>query len=374
MPQLELVIESGNNQFCAVNSLPGEDLVMRIQYRSSGSEPPVKAGKSITYPSILINIDVIDPDGTEIVSNYIINTDENGFGMYTFQAVENPGLYHVIATIDVSSYPEFGFWNAIDYQLNIIQISVTNIDATDPYNTIINFNSHTSLPSVTFTAHGNVIETLSDVTGEFSFSYNQESLIIGDNHLILTTPAGDLDIVASVEQMEAHDLEVSPSTVVANFDTNYILPSPITHEGHIFYNKITYQLSDSYILSVGKTVKLNSGLVKISTVEGTDVPSEIAMFGNEPMWSENHYFIQNGQSTYFTLTTTTEATIPPQSSHYRSKQIDYNNLYIDMSEITGFFNLYEIFYQYDPYTIYTWTLIPPTELELLIENTYKGGE
>jgi hypothetical protein len=124
MPELELVIESGDNQYCAVNSSPAEDLVMRIRYVISGTNPPAKDGKAITFPSVPVKIDVIDPDGISI-KNETISTDNNGIGTYNFTTGIKPGTYIAKASINSTEYPEFSGRNEIEFNIST-QITITN--------------------------------------------------------------------------------------------------------------------------------------------------------------------------------------------------------------------------------------------------------
>jgi hypothetical protein len=150
MPQLELVIESGDNQSCAVNTSPAEDLVMRIQYASTPSEPPVKNGKVITYPSVPINIEVTDPDGTVIITNYIVNTDENGLGKYTLPVCLNPGKYKVTATLDIFTYPEFSESYLLEYIINCVGLEIKVDDATiNESNLFAYLNIEPNMPNFT---------------------------------------------------------------------------------------------------------------------------------------------------------------------------------------------------------------------------------
>jgi hypothetical protein len=187
MPELELVIESGDNQYCAVNSSPAEDLVMRIRYVISGTNPPAKDGKAITFPSVPVKIDVIDPDGATTISNHTINTDANGLGRYTFTAGAKLGEYLARCNIDASVYPEFTGRNQIEFKVKTkLTLEVKNME------TIIEENTYDK-------AYITATPTMPDI----KIGVKEKSSLTGNMHYKLT--------VSYSRQTQSHSENFPPS-------------------------------------------------------------------------------------------------------------------------------------------------------------------
>ena len=346
MPKLELVIVSGDGQRCAVSSSPDAPLVAQIQY--VGAKGKTKG----SLPIIPLDVVVADPDGATIETTTINTEAGTGIARYNVTPMSESGTY----TVKVStSLAEFSGRNIVEFMVKSISVEIININAADPYNTIVNYRSSDLVDQVTFTTPGGIQDVLTNVNGDFSFVFNQEELEIGTNSINLVTslPSSIETEAVVTERIQAYDLEISPAVIVADG----VYPCPITHEGYVFYHQITYNVSFS-----GKTTLLKNGIVNISTILQPDIPSDIATIGSEPMWIENHPFEKGGQTiAEFDLINETE-TWPQQSANFRSKSADYNNWYENSEDLVGIFDLEDLTIEGGDLQ-----LVPPTELELIIE-------
>jgi hypothetical protein len=266
MPELELVIESGDNQYCAVNSSPAEDLVMRIRYVISGTNPPAKDGKAITFPSVPVKIDVIDPDGV-IITTTSINTNSSGLGSYKLITGDKSGKYIVKAKIDEVIYPEFASRNATKF--NVTFIELINIEATLP-------NADSSFT----TLENNIRFNVDFRPDEFDSEYNPkiEWEIQDDPDIDGTTPVFDVSSIKGNEVNIVVDIPLV--TVGRDYALNYKVRAKL-----VVNDKLTIYSSWKKIKQSEKD-KLRQQYIDMSK-------------NTTPAITE---FVNVGSSTYFNLT------------------------------------------------------------------------
>jgi len=167
----------------------------------------------------------------------------------------------------------------------VIGIEIMNIDATTPKQSIVNckvFPSTVVLDTVKFTAPGKT-ETKENVSGNFSFTFDQNKISVGDNKIKLSATVGDTSLLANCTATRIMKETPQASEIVfGRFDYEGMIIVPFNHFLKESYDEVKYSV---FVAPGSKTLYLRN-----STMESADNinPS----FGQPPVyiWTEYHYY------------------------------------------------------------------------------------
>ena len=216
--------------------------------------------------------------------------------------------------------------------MNIVPLRV---DATSPHVSRVFYRvepDNAVATSVTFTtpaSTGTGTQALSNVTGEFSFTFDEAQLPTGSSDFVLdwtpTNPYTPLDSTSvKVGATRASMVASGSSSLGAWVLAGDSAPTPTgtpngglvrismtPYELHEFYDKFSYSIP---VVAESQTIYAADNSVSIGTPELLALPSTIAGWGET-----HHYSYQSADYGSSSMTNATGATLPAQSGHFRSK-------------------------------------------------------
>lgn len=211
MPQLELVIVSGDGQICEVGTPPSEELIMKIQYVGGQL---TKESKSI-LPSIPLDVEVIDPDGATI-ENTTINTEAGtGIGIYSVSPMNEPGTYTYRFN---TTLPEFAGRNLIVYRVDFYEVKVKNgiIEVPEGSYDKANIKPTPEMPNLNVS-----IENSDKLTGNVQYSMNVHFEMETQNHTENFPASGYVTIPVN----EVWDVDFGTTFRGGTTTVNYLIES-----------------------------------------------------------------------------------------------------------------------------------------------------
>ena len=245
----------------------------------------------------------------------------------------------------------------------VMNIVPLRIDATSAHTSRIFFrvepaNAVASL--VTFTApilNGSITpQTQSNVSGEFSFNFDEAQLPSGSSNFVLQwTPGSNyialadttVNVAATRAPAQASNSTgvEAPVTIGDNTPTGTGGPDstvvfvPIAHNLNEYYEKFSYAIP---IVPESETIHVGFSTVNITTTDNAVVPSVIAG------WTENHYY-QDDNGTYGStiMQGNSQATLPAQTNWFQSKDLSSDLFFAPNHNLigVGFFNT--VFFELD---------------------------
>jgi len=181
--------------------------------------------------------------------------------------------------------------------VNLIKVEVVSVDASDPFNTNVNYRSSpqdTIISSATFTAPGKT-ETKYNLSGDFYFTYDQDDVPGGGSSTIRLEygDSGIIDCQVTPHSRTPHEEE----TLSAYFPAEGVGLRLYNHELTEVYEELTYSVAYS-----GKTKKIGSSIALMDF--GVDY-SSIAI------WGEQHKYSWDGGGTNWVDMSWASGWIPP---------------------------------------------------------------
>lgn len=217
----------------------------------------------------------------------------------------------------------------------VMNIVPVRVDATSPHSSRVFYRIEPDdavASSVTFagpTSTGTGTQTLSNVTGEFSFTFDEAELPAGSSSFVLNwTPASPyipLDgtsvnvgatrrslIASGSSPLGAWVTAGDPSATPIGGPNGNIQRIPMTpYELYELYDKFSYSIP---VVAESQTIYAASNSVNIGTPELMALPSTIAGWGET-----HHYNYQFADYGISSMTSVTGATLPAQGNHFQSK-------------------------------------------------------
>ncbi len=215
--------------------------------------------------------------------------------------------------------------------VNVVGVEIINVDATDPNNALVNYQLlplTATVSSATFTAPG-ATQTKTNLTGNFSFSFDQNNLLAGDNILQLSVQingfSSNKTVVATRTNMQVFNEEFTSFLILFEFNgANVSVRVPVNHDIYELFYEFSYSVP---IIPTSKTIKVGNSLVNITTPALLLVPTKISIFGGIPQWTEEHLYRSNLGDQFNQIMSDDLNTLPPQSSHFRSKRSSNNQFF-----------------------------------------------
>jgi len=205
-------------------------------------------------------------------------------------------------------------------RLTVYSLQTANVDATNPHAVRINYHVDPHdivLDTGMFTAPG-ITETRANLATDFSFTYDQGSLVTGNNTITLQTTSGGArctrNITVTNNLTNAPDGGEMTETAVFHIllnDGGQIIP--VIHDIFAAFKFICYSVN---VLPVSKTLWVGESIVNISTTESSEIPTAISA------WTEQFELRDtNGTQLDQVMVDFAGQTIPPQGPNFRSKKI-----------------------------------------------------
>jgi fibronectin type 3 domain-containing protein/predicted SAM-dependent methyltransferase/subtilisin-like proprotein convertase family protein len=265
-----------------------------LEFYSTGIKVELKIRNNSDTNQVVYHSEDLDPRGSgENLNPHFIwhGKDMNG-------NVVAAGKYDVEISLYYQPSSQ-GNWIFVlrDYEPEAIihtSIEIISVDASDPYNTKVNYRTEPSnviIDSATFTAPGKT-ETRNNLSGDFYFTYNQDDLnwnwedSLTPEIISLVFNIGTSSYVKeSAVQMIKKNTEEAQEIVTAYFLAEGVGLRIYNHMLRESYYKVHYSVRYS-----GKTIRVGSSSAALN------LQSDYHNIGDKG-WSESHKYIYSGGST-----------------------------------------------------------------------------
>ena len=165
-----------------------------------------------------------------------------------------------------------------------------SVDASDPNSTKVNYRvlpEGVSIGPVTFSAPGTT-QTRNSVSGEFSFTFDQDDLKYGKNTISLEYSSQKVEITATKQRKHTPQ---AAEIVGAFFAVENVGWRLYTHKLYEIYDKVVYSISFS-----GKTIFVGESQASLF-VDGDYYTENTGNGISDYTWGESHRYVSGNNTT-----------------------------------------------------------------------------
>ena len=273
-------------------------------------------------------------------------TGVNGSGPVATVVADQPGTYFCTFTAsadrecpppDISIGPGMGV-AALGEAIHV--------DATDPHAAMVTYSvspGSVVIDSATFTAPG-TIEMRANLTGEFSFTFDQENLLNGVNQIRLDYTIGGSTCTteATATRTTTHAPPLGTIQEIAFFKVpvdSGLVTVPVLHSIWAQLAFICYSID---VLPASKTLWVGKAKVNISTEQAPGIPTQIAAWGETHLYRDDY-----GDHLEQPMAPVTGPTIPAQGPYFRTVELYVDAFFEPTTNLTAIAEIESLFFD-DP--------------------------
>ena len=218
-----------------------------------------------------------------------------------------------------------------------VGIEAISVDATNPQATIVNYRvtpSDVDVDSVIFEVAGTT-QTRSNVSGNFSFSFDQSNLPLGSSTISLTGTKCDGSITKDITVSRVIKSGVAKEVAFGKiFIKEGAFTIPVNHDLFELWHSIGYSVP---VVKGSKTVWVGESSVNLKTLINNQIPTGIGV------WSEEHYYGDNdGEHLNQMMIDVSGPTLPRQGPNFKSKVSSNNSFFKANNGLTGFATIIDL--------------------------------